>query len=188
MAEKQSLRALIQARAAQQARPVHRHLFTLDPELYADRLEIEQALDDLPREREFTDESQRPRMNPNNPRALLEKQLAELDERIATASVVGVFKALTADQAAAKLAEWDASELSPLDKARATIVECFDHFDTDEELSKDDLEALLPTLTQGETYDVSNVLMNLSAGAIDVPKSVRQSLSSRKSGATSKPA
>lgn len=190
MAEKtQSLRALIQDRKSKQSRPIYRHPFTLIPELYADRTELERALEELPKRKEFADEGQRPRMTPEDGRrADLDRQLADLDAQIAQATVVAVFKALSADKAAEKIAEWDKANLPPLDKARATMIECFESFDTDEDLGVDDLKDLLPTLTQGETYDVSNTLMDLSAGAIDVPKSVRQSLSSRKSGATSKPA
>jgi hypothetical protein len=186
MPDKTSLRALIQDRKAKQVRPTYRHLFTLSPELYSERAELEEELSELPHRRSDEEEGQRPRMN--DPRAKMEKRIAELDQVIANHTVAVIFKAPSADQLAAKVVEWEKAKLGTLAQARDMILACYDHFDTDEDLGKTDLEELLPTLTQGETFVVSNTLSNLAVGEIDIPKSVRQSIAARKSGATSKPA
>jgi hypothetical protein len=184
--DKTSLRALIHDRKAKQIRPSHRHLFTLSPQLYIERVDLEQALEDLPKAKPpATDAAQRPRLN-GDPRARLEQQLVTLDQQIADSTVAVVFKALDADSMAAKAAGWERAKLKTLDQAKDLILVCFDRFDTDEELSKDDLIDLVDTLTQGEVYGLSNILSNLSLGEIDIPKSVRQSVTTQRSGATSK--
>lgn len=186
MPDKTSLRALIQDRKAKQSRPTYRHLFSLAPDLYAEREELEQQLAELPRRPAAGEEGQAPRQG--GARGRLERQLADLDARLAEATVAVVFKAPTADQMAAKVAEWERGKLETLEQARDLILTCFNRWETDEELGRDDLADLLPTLTQGETYVVSNALSNLAVGEVDVPKSVRQSVATRTSAATSKPA
>lgn len=185
-----SLRALIQDRKAKQTRPTYRHLFTLSPDLYAERTDLEAALADTPPRpvRPADGKGQQPRQGGDDPRAALEKSLKELDEAIAAQSVVAVFKALSADQMAAKVAEWDKADNTALEQARDLILECFSRFVTDEDLGRDDLAELVPTLTQGETYAIANRLTDLSVGEVDVPKSIRRSVAARPSGATSKPA
>jgi hypothetical protein len=185
MPDKTSLRALIQDRKAKQLRPTYRHLFTLAPDLYLGREELEQELAAFPdRYTGDRENGQAPRAN--DPRRKIEKQLAELDTKIAEHTVAVTFKAPTADEMAAKVAEYEKQKLPTLAQARDLILTCFDRFDADEELDRNDFKDLLLSLTQGETYAVSNVLSNLAVSEIEIPKYVRQSVTTRQSGATSK--
>lgn len=193
MTDHASLRALIQDRKTKQKRLLYKHAFSLSPEMYTDRQMLIDELEDLPEPAETPEGGQKPRLN-GDPRTRLERQLRELEEKIAEHTVLGVFKALSADGIAAKVAEWDQAEMPTLGKARALILECFEYFEDHGEpipaadLGKPDLADLLPALTQGETYGLSNTLTDMTSGDIDIPKSVRQSLAARKSDATSKPA
>jgi hypothetical protein len=139
-----------------------------------------------------------PTVNPAEAKA--RKVVGDIEKSIADASVVGVFKAPTAEEQAAEhdrlnQAQADDPEhpnVVVLQKAKQSILDTFSHFEGPgrvkiDVLNKEHLAELLGVWSHGEVVTLATRIMDASVGAPDVPFSVRQSLQAPRSAATSKP-
>lgn len=185
-------RALIQDRKAKQTRAVVRHVLCLAPDLFAE-------LEDLQNEQRIASYSattgeptppadQRLAGGPEP----LSARVAAIEAQIEAASVVGVFKAPSAEhQAELNRAYGDSDDV--VGHTISVILDAFTHFEANREpipadqLGRGDLADLLPVMAQGELLALGNRIVEASAGAPDLPFSVQRSLLSRRSGGTSKP-
>lgn len=194
-------RKLVQDRKAKQTRPIVRHPICLAPELYADLQEAQEELrhwtvqsvgeeeGDLPLDRRGGGLSTKGHI------AAAQAKVAAAEEAIAQVSVVGVFKAWTSarqaryndELAAAREEKPDQTNELVLGMARAMILETFDRFEAHGEridLDRDDLASVIEEWSHGEVLSLATDIQQASAGAPDIPFSVRRSLASRPSAAT----
>lgn len=192
-------RALIQDRKSKDRRQTVRHVICLDPDLYA---ELEEAQQEL-RELNVAAIGDRPdpaadrRMGALSPVMKGESRVAEIESRMAEVSIVGVFKAFTAEKQAerfdllnkAREDNPDGEALVILKAARDDILLTFDHFEGPNheplDLGKADLEDILATWSHGEVAGLANKINRASTEQHDAPKSVRSSLLNRHSDETS---
>lgn len=185
-------RALIQDRKAKQTRAVVRHILCLVPELFTELEELQ----DEQRLASYSSTSGETKPPANQRMAggptSVSTRITELEAQIEAASVVGVFKAPSAERQA-ELNRVFADSDDVVGHTIQVILDAFTHFEASrepipaEQLGRADLAELLPVMAQGELLALGNRIVEASAGAPDLPLSVQRSLLNRRSGATSKP-
>jgi len=187
-------RALIQDRKSKDRRQTVRHVICLDPDLYAELEEAQQELRELNLAaigRDGPDPAADQRMGALSPVKKAEAKVSEIEARMGEVSIVGVFKAFTAEKQAERFDLLNkAREDSPnqeglviLRAARDDILLTLDHFEGPNrerlDLGKQDLEDVLATWSHGEVAGLANKINRASTEVHDAPKSVRSSLLNR---------
>src|SRR5215207_227193 len=195
-------RALIRDRKAKQSRPIVRHRLVLEPELWAELEEAQDALDraelDEMRDRKEDDEG-RPKLGGDRraggltDKGRAQERVEQLAEQIEAVTVVGVFKAPTADEQGAKHdALGAAQEANPdrvnqivLDSARKDVLDTFQHFETPDrkpipDLGREDLQDLVAVMAHGELVPLATKINEASTRSHDGPKFGRSSRKSRR--------
>lgn len=197
-------KALVADRKAKQTRPIVKHPICLVPELYA---ELEDANDELTallaqsaREGEDDPDQRQGGLSSLGAKIVAAREaVAGIEAKIAEVSILGVFKTPTSKRQGelsdelARLNEASPDKVNVIfvEQAKRTLLETIDHFEGPggeriDTLSRDDLAVMLDEWAQGEVLAVNVKIARASAGAPDIPFSVRQSLGARRSAATSK--
>lgn len=190
-------KALIHDRKQKDRRPIVRHVICLDPELYAELEEAQQEVrEQITAEQDESGPAVDRRGGGLSPRSQAESRVAEVEQRIADVSIVGVFKAFTSAVQAERHdkiekdreANPDDLNVLVLTAAREDILLTFQHFEGPGrkrlDLDKSDLEDMLSTWSHGEVVGLANRIGRASTEVHDAPKSVRLSLLNQHSAAT----
>ena len=189
-------RSLIADRKQKQTRPIVRHPVCLIPELYADREEAAEALNEAELA-EMDDERGGGQVASAGLQSAREA-LADVDARIAEATITAVFKAplsrrqgeQTDDLTAQLEASPERTNAIVVDHAKACLLEAFDHFEgpgkVKLDLNETDLRELLEQMAQGETLAIHRKLARASTVDAELPSSVRRLLGAQHSAETSK--
>lgn len=196
-------RALIRDRKAKQTRPIVRHPLCLDPERYSALEEAQDTLRQL-----LTQSAMDGERDPDEDRraggltplqGAIERARAavtQAEQDVAEVTVMGVFKAPTADRQAeqhqalnaAREADPDRANSIVITQARANILEAFDHCEGPGrqrlDLEREDIAMVIEEWSQGELMVISNKLTQASTGAPDLPFSVRSLLANQPSAGT----
>lgn len=194
---------LVQDRKTKQTRPLVRHPICLVPELYAEHDEATEELTALlaesVRNGEEDPDQRLGSLSPLGSKIVAARQVvADVEARIAEVTITGVFKAPSATRQGQLSDEKDRLvEASPdkqnevfVDYAKRGLLEAYEHFEGPggariDTLSRDDLADMLDQWAQGEVLAIHVKIVRASSGTPDVPFSVRQSLATQRSAATS---
>lgn len=176
---------LLQRRAKADARPLHRAPICLQPELLTDLQEAREALlkaEQAAAMRKATGTTGRARLAEKDPVATAREALEAAETAVQDVSIMLVLEGRTSDQtlAVVKAASKDVpegEEADPIHINRALILDSFKWAeDVDrnrlDDIGRDQIEALLPTLTSGEINMVVTA-RTIASSAPDFPTSRR---------------
>lgn len=176
---------LLQRRAKADARPLHRAPICLQPELLTDLQEAREALlqaEQTAAMRKATGTAARARLSEKDPVAAAREALDAAEAAVQDVSIVLVLEGRTSDQTlavvkAASKEVPEGEEADPIHINRALIADAFkwaEDIDRNrlDDIGRDQIEALLPTLTSGE---INMVVMarTVASSAPDFPTSRR---------------
>lgn len=177
--------ALLQRRAKADARPLHRAPICLQPELLTDLQEAREALFKAEQQaamRKAAGTASRARLSEKCPVTAAREALEAAETAVQDVSIVLVLEGRTSDQtlAVVKAASKDVpegEEADPIHINRALILDSFKWAeDVDrnrlDDIGRDQIEALLPTLTSGEINMVVTA-RTVASSAPDFPTSRR---------------
>lgn len=190
--------ALVRDRFTRNSRRTVHHTICIDPDLYGDLEEARTALQVL--EERDSDEN-RPkgdrRAGAVSDLSAAKQRVEETLAKVREASIIGVFKVLSAEKQAERydvlrnlnMEHPDQLNANALKEARQDILLTLDHFEDPDgnrlDMGREELEMLVSTWSQGETISLATRINDMSAEAPDLPKFGRSSQSSQPSDETS---
>lgn len=180
---------MLLGRVESNTRLIYKAPISFKPELYYEHGQAVQAQLEWREEQKYRSDDGRPadpRLVPQgNPH---EADVTRLEQEIKESSALAVFVAPTSDEQ--EEFNGRTKGMESLEKSRALMTQCFQRWEYEgeeiTELTLDHLQALFPVLSQGETYSIGNTLATMSGGTPDIPKSVLESLKTRRPAATSR--